>query len=249
MTLSPVPISSAQRQRQRVRAGIDSDDVSFRREPRLPAPAPWRSGPECSGPRQSLFNNRQQLVFERRVLRRQAQKRVVHRKVRKDDPSFGSPSSLGNESVLRPIFLFGSRQSSLDLFDSLFVRRMSAGNSRRAAASGLAIVFPKSLPKSDPGPRVVTGPRHVDQPPLVRLRFMRSAVGQHNSQLCSETIHGRRCHLSSRVGARQAGAQHISAGLAQQLLAYPLSSVARHRMGDLMPNHCCQPGLVFGDRQ
>src|SRR5205809_1037766 len=91
---------------------------------------------------------------------------------------------------LRPIFLLGAGQPLFDLFDALFVGWMRAENCWCATAARLSRVLAEPLPETHRRLRIIASARHVNQAQMIRLRFLRATVRQHDAELCSKTVNG-----------------------------------------------------------
>ena len=65
------------------------------------------------------------------------------------------------------------------MFDACLVERVSAQKLRpwRCRAALLLVVFHEPLPELDCFARIVARSRHVDQPDMIRFRFLSTAVG------------------------------------------------------------------------
>jgi hypothetical protein len=94
------------------------------------------------------------------------------------------------------------------------------------------------LPKRDRLARIISRPRHVHQPDLVRFRLLRARIGQRDADQCGG---GRQLHDGLALRCRP---QHLQAALLDHLLANPLGGVTGADVSDLMAEHSCELVVV-----
>ena len=125
---------------------------------------------------------------------------------------------------------------------------MGAEEGRRLAAFLVGIVG-ETLPERQRLPRVVAGPRHIQQPQVVRLQLLGTGVGQDDPHRGADAVGGEHQLLGELGVLVQGLGQGQAAHLHQQLLGQALRTVAGHGVGHLVTDDRGHTGLVLRDVQ
>src|SRR3954471_14527020 len=125
---------------------------------------------------------------------------------------------------------------------------MSAEEPDSVSAALLLVVSRESLPEVHSFLGVVSSLGHINETNVIRFGFLFAAVGKRAPELStqSKSRSGEALHAGIRSGE---SAHDRAAGLEDHLFTHPLSTVMSGGVSDLMAEHRCQAGFIFGNRQ
>jgi hypothetical protein len=117
------------------------------------------------------------------------------------------------------------------------------------SSAGLVPVGLEAFPERDCRLRIVTSARHVDQPAMVGLGFLGATVRQQHRGLGAEPIEFTNNARPPGIFRIDIRAETLPEEVLRHSLAHTFASVLKRGVGDLVPEHRRQSGVVLRERQ